>query len=164
MNLSILGQGYAASNIRAALVGADSHTNASEQYAGADAMTRYSGDATILSCFPKALQDAIGAKALSGVTAASSGTGMTYDSVSNDGVADKLWLFSHGEMTDAVYPSAGFNNGTKYDAVRSSGWWYWTRSPYTTSRPGIVSNNGVLSSLATKYTNGLVAPGFTLAR
>ena len=174
VDLSMPGQGYAASNIRAVLVGADSHTNTSEQYAGTDAMTRYTSDATILSCFPKVLQDAIGSKALSGVTAATviSEKNRTYDdSVSNDGVADKLWLFSYGEMTNAVYPSTGFSNAeliinghTPSDMTRSSIWWYWMRSPYDKSKPGIVSYNGALSCFPTKNINGLVAPGFTLAR
>jgi hypothetical protein len=77
------GQGYAASLIRAKLVGADSHTKLDDKYAGVDALTRFSTDSSILSCFPKVLHDAIDAKALSGVRAASSGSWVSYDEVSN---------------------------------------------------------------------------------
>jgi len=161
------GQGYAASLVRAKLVGADSHTKLDDNYAGVDALTRYTADSSILSCFPKVLRDAVGAKALSGVSAASSGSGMSYDEVSNDGVADRLWLFSYGEMTSAVYPSAGFRNDGYDDAKRSSMDSWWLRSPHSSSTCAVSvvyyfgyhdSGNGVSgfgSCLA-------VAPGFTL--
>ena len=45
------GQGYAASLVRAKLVGADSHTKLDEKYAGTDALTRYPAGSSILSCF-----------------------------------------------------------------------------------------------------------------
>ena len=155
-------QGYAASLVRAKLVGADSHTKLDDKYAGVDALTRYTANSSILSCFPKVLRDAIRAKALSGVSTASSGDWMEYDVVSNAGVADKLWLFSYGEMTSAVYPSAGFSSSTSNDAKRSNnGPWWWLRSPYYSNYARYVYNYGYL------YGGGVggddaVAPGFTL--
>ena len=120
VDITQAGQGYAASLVRAKLVGADSHTKLDGAYAGTDALTKYTSGSSILACFPENLRGVIGAKALSGVSAASSGGWMRYDAVSNDGVADRLWLFSYGEMTSAVYPSAGFRNDDNYDAKRSS--------------------------------------------
>jgi len=86
-------------------------------------MTRYTTDSSILSCFPRVLRNAIGAKALSGVSAASSGNGMLYDKVSNGGVADKLWLFSYGEMTSAVYPDvcSMIDDGVLFDEYSDFG-------------------------------------------
>jgi hypothetical protein len=160
------GQGYAASFVRAKLVGADSHTKLDDNYAGVDALIRHPTNSSILSCFPKSLRDAIGAKVLSGVSAASSGSDMPYDIVSNDSVADKLWLFSYGEMTSAVYPSAGFRSNYDKDAKRSTnntdGW--WLRSPSDLFYVCDVHHYGYL------YTRGSVAPqnvevapGFTLS-
>ena len=162
-------QGYAASLVRAKLVGADSHTKLDDNYAGVDALTRYPTDFSILSCFPKVLRDAIGAKALSGVSAACSGSNyMRYDVVSNDGVADKLWLFSYGEMTSAVYPSAGFSSSVSYDAKRSSknlsqSLW-WLRSPDISYRAHDVRDSGYLYDDNGYVSSDLaVAPGFTLS-
>ena len=131
VDITKVGQGYAASLVRARLVGADSHTKLDDLYAGADALTEYTTDSSILSCFPRSLRDAIVAKALSGVSAADSNTGWTsYDTVSNAGVSDRLWLFSAGEMYGtSVYPSVGFSGRTGVDSVRSSKNWWWLRSP-----------------------------------
>ena len=158
------GQGYAASLVRAELVGADSHTKLDEKYAGVDALTRYTSESSILSCFPKVLRDAIGAKALSGVSAASSGNHMEYDAVSNGDVSDKLWLFSYGEMEGAVYPLVGFRNDSSYDAKRSNTYLcWWLRSPYYYSGyVHCVSENGILDSTYVYVTYHVVAPGFTL--
>ena len=155
-------QGYAASLVRAKLVGADSHTKLDDKYAGVDALTRYTANSSILSCFPKVLRDAIRAKALSGVSTASSGDWMEYDVVSNAGVADKLWLFSYGEMTSAVYPSAGFSSSTSNDAKRSNnGPWWWLRSPNGSHIARSVVSNGSLDNYFVSYSYA-VAPGFTL--
>ena len=161
VDITQAGQGYAASLVRAKLVGADSHTKLDDRYAGADAMTRYTSGSSILSCFPENLRDAIGAKALSGVSAASSGDEMPYDVVSNDGVADRLWLFSIGEMADAVYPSVGFRNDGNYDAKRSSAHWWWLRSPDGSDFAHGVNNRGYLND---RYVNDdyAVAPGFVV--
>ena len=154
------GQGYAASLVRAKLVGADAHTKLDDNYAGVDALTKYTADSSILSCFPSVLRDAIGAKALSGVSAASSGSYMSYDEASNAGVADRLWLFSYGEMTSAVYPSAGFSDSSS-DSKRSSKNWWWLRSPGGSGGARGVHNYGILiSSLVDNIF--AVAPGFTL--
>ena len=158
------GQGYAASLVRAKLVGADSHTKLDEKYAGVDALARYTADSSILSCFPRVLRDAIGAKALSGVSAANS----EHDETSNDDVTDKLWLFSCGEMTDTVYPQTGFNSSYySYDAKRSSNDFFWLRSPYSGGFYGPVSTHGVnydgrIYPTFVMYDFTQVAPGFTL--
>ena len=165
VDITQAGQGYAVSLIRAELVGADSHTRLDDKYAGVDALTRYPTDSSILSCFPSVLRDAIGAKALSGVSAASSGYGMEYDVVSNDGVADKLWLFSYGEMTSAVYPAIGFKNDSAKDDKRTSMVGCVLRSPYYHNRMCMVSCFGDLDSshgYASTYAIE-VAPGFTLS-
>ena len=157
------GQGYAASLVRAKLVGADSHTKLDDKYAGVDALTRYTANSSILSCFPKVLRDAIRAKALSGVSTASSGDWMEYDVVSNAGVADKLWLFSRGEMMNTVYPSAGFSSSTSNDAKRSNnGRWWWLRSPYGSGSARIVDYSGYLNYGYGVGIDFAVAPGFTL--
>ena len=164
VDITQAGQGYAASLVRAVLVGADSHTKLDDHYAGVDALTRYPAGSSILSCFPKVLRDAIGAKALSGVSAASSGSCMSDDEVSNAGVADKLWLFSWGEMKDTVYPSAGFSDTSPSDAKRSNAGYYdewWLRSPSSSSFACTVGDSGFLDSNIVDYY-GLVAPGFTL--
>ena len=157
------GQGYAASLVRAELVGADSHTRLDDNYAGVDALTRYTASSSILSCFPRVLRDAIGAKALSGVSAASSGIyHMQYDVVSNAGVADRLWLFSYGEMTSAVYPSASFKSkGYSADAKRSSEASLWLRSPSGLGIPCYMDRGGILVDNG-RMSYGTVAPGFTL--
>ena len=157
------GQGYAASLVRAKLVGADSHTKLDEKYAGVDALVRYTADSSILSCFPRILRDAIGAKALSGVSAANS----EHDETSNDDVTDKLWLFSCGEMTGAVYPQTGFNSSYSYDAKRSSNDFFWLRSPYSGGFYGPVSTHGVnydgsIYPTFVMYDFTQVALGFTL--
>ena len=164
VDITQAGQGYAASLVRAKLVGADSHTRLDDKYAGVNALTRYPTGSSILSCFPKTLRDAIGAKALSGVSAASSGYGMEYDKASNDGAADRLWLFSYGEMRNAVYPAAGFKSDAYgYDAKRSSKNWWWLRSPGYSYSARYVDSRGNLG-----YGYGFVdfynavAPGFTL--
>jgi hypothetical protein len=157
------GQGYAASLVRAELVGADSHTKLDDKYAGVDALTRYTSESSILSCFPKVLRDAIGAKALSGVSAASSGYGMEYDKASNDGAADRLWLFSYGEMTSAVYPAAGFKSDAyDSDAKRSSKNWWWLRSPGNSSDARCVRGYGSLYDYGGVGSGCAVASGFTL--
>ena len=156
------GQGYAASLVRAKLVGADSHTKLDDKYAGVDALTRYPTGSSILSCFPKTLRDAIGAKALSGVSAASSGYGMEYDKASNDGVTDRLWLFSYGEMRSTVYPSTGFSSSGSDDAKRSSKHWLWLRSPYSSRHARGVYLYGNLDLIDFVSYGGAVAPGFTL--
>ena len=145
VNITQPGQGYAASLIRAKLVGADSHTKLDDKYAGMDALTRYTADSSILSCFPSVLRDAIRAKALSGVSAASSGSGMSHDKTSNGDVSDKLWLFSWGEMTSVVYPSAGFSSSASPDSKRSSENWWWLRSPSDSIYARSVYDNGNLS-------------------
>lgn len=160
--------GYAASLVRAKLVGADYHTMLDDRYAGTDAMIRYTSESCILACFPRNLRDAIGAKALSGVSAANS----ECDEVSNDGVADKLWLFSYGEMTNTVYPQVGFKSNGDYDAKRSSffsiiGYWLanqWLRSPRYYGMARSVSDDGscYADSTAGVGSNFAVAPGFTL--
>ena len=151
------GQGYAASLVRAKLIGADSHTKLDDKYAGTDALTRYTVDSSILSCFPSVLRDAIGAKALSGVSAASSGN----DVRSNDGVADKLWLFSYGEMKSTVYPSAGFSSSVSPDSKRSSKNWWWLRSPYYSCYArGVDYYGNLIGNIVSDYF--AVAPGFTL--
>ena len=162
VDITKAGQGYAASLVRAKLVGADSHTKLDDKYAGTEALTRYTSESSILSCFPKNLRLAIAAKALSGVNAAYvDSTYMQYDAVSNDGVADRLWLFSYGEMTNAVYPSAGFRSNYSSDAKRSSKTWWWLRSPGNSysarvvGYPGDLGRNDVID-------NDAVAPGFTL--
>jgi hypothetical protein len=162
VDITQAGQGYAASLVRAKLVGADSHTRLDDKYAGVDALTRYPTGSSILSCLPKVLRDAIGAKALSGVSAASSGSGMSYDEVSNAGVADRLWLFSSGEMTSAVYPSTGFSSSIDYDAKRSSKNWWWLRSPdYSRGARGVLSYGNLYYGNYVDYVYA-VAPGFTL--
>jgi len=163
VDITQAGQGYAASLVRAKLVGADSHTRLDDKYAGVDALTRYPTGSSILSCFPKTLRDAIGAKALSGVSAASSGGGMSYDEVSNAGVADRLWLFSSGEMTSAVYPAAGFKSDAyDYDAKRSSKNWWWLRSPLSSAHARDVYSFGNLGYGYHVDGGVAVAPGFTL--
>jgi len=162
VDITQAGQGYAASLVRAKLVGADSHTKLDDKYAGTDALTRYTADSSILSCFPSVLCDAIGAKALSGVSAASSGSYMSYDEASNADVADKLWLFSSGEMTSAVYPSAGFSSSTSSDSKRSSKNWWWLRSPSYSNSARIVGNYGDLGGNFGVGSSLAVAPGFTL--
>ena len=152
------GQGYAASLVRAKLAGADSHTKLDDKYAGVDALTRYPTGSSILSCFPKTLRDAIGTKALSGVSAASSG----YDKASNDGAADRLWLFSYGEMRNAVYPSAGFSSSFSDDAKRSSKNWWWLRSPGSSIGACDVNSDGSLGGGGYVDGSGAVVPGFTL--
>jgi len=161
VDITQAGQGYAASLVRAKLVGADSHTRLDDKYAGVDALTRYPTSSSILSCFPSVLRDAIGAKALSGVSAASSGDGMEYDKASNAGVADRLWLFSYGEMRNTVYPSAGFSSSGSSDAKRSSKNWWWLRSPYHSYNARGVSSTGYLGSDGVDSYDA-VAPGFTL--
>ena len=163
VDITQAGQGYAASLVRAKLVGADSHTKLDDNYAGVDALTRYTADSSILSCFPRILRDAIGAKALSGVSAACSGKWqMRYDEVSNAGVADRLWLFSYGEMTSAVYPSAGFKSkGYSADAKRSSECRLWLRSPSGLGIPCYMDYGGILIDNG-RLSYGAVAPGFTL--
>ena len=159
------GQGYAASLIRAKLIGADSHTKLDDKYAGMDALTRYPVDSSIWSCFPRALRDAIGVKALSGVSAACSGDDhMQYDVMSNAGVADRLWLFSYGEMTSAVYPQAGFKSGGSYDAKRSIyGRPLWLRSPEDSSYYArVVYHPGSLYLDEVDEVHNAIAPGFTL--
>ena len=163
VDITQAGQGYAASLVRAQLVGADSHTKLDDKYAGTDALTRYTSGSSILSCFPKNLRGAIGAKALSGVSAAYvDATWMQYDDVSNDGVVDRLWLFSYGEMQSAVYPSAGFRSDYSYDAKRSSKYWWWLRSPNNSGSARDVGGGGYLGSSGYVYGSGAVAPGFTL--
>ena len=163
VDITQAGQGYAASLVRAKLVGADSHTKLDDNYAGVDALTRYTADSSILSCFPKVLRDAVGAKALSGVSAASSGYGMWYDEVSNAGVEDRLWLFSYGEMTDAVYPLAGFSGSEGYyDPKRSNKSWLGLRSPYNSNSARNVYTFGNLHYTDTVDWDYGVAPGFTL--
>ena len=159
------GQGYAASLVRAMLIGADSHTKLDDRYAGTDALTKYTDESSILSCFPVNLRGALGAKALSGVSAASSGNGMSYDVVSNDGVADRLWLFSYGEVMRTVYPSAGFRSDGSYDAKRSSKHWWWLRSPVDSRDVCCVHSGGYLNygSSFVGYDQRAVAPGFTLS-
>ena len=161
VDITQAGQGYAASLVRAVLVGADSHTKLDDNYASVDALTRYTSGSSVLSCFPKVLRNAMGTKSLSGVSAASSGDEMPYDVVSNDGVADKLWLFSYGEMTDAVYPSVGFRSDGYFDAKRSSKNGWWLRSPYYSGMAHIVYNDGSLD-LHGVSNGAAVAPGFTL--
>ena len=164
VDITQAGQGYAVSLIRAELVGADSHTRLDDEYAGVDALTKYTTGSSILSCFPSVLRDAIGSKALSGVSAASSGDGMEYDVVSNDGVADKLWLFSYGEMTSAVYPAIGFKNDSTKDDKRTSMVGCVLRSPHYRDRMHKVSCFGDLDS-SSGYASSYaieVAPGFTL--
>ena len=162
VDITQAGQGYAASLVRAKLVGADSHTKLDDKYAGTDALTRYTADSSILSCFPKVLRDAIVAKALSGVSAASSGSGMSYDKASNGDVSDKLWLFSYGEMTNAVYPSAGFSSSTSSDSKRSSKNRWWLRSPYCSFGARNVDYHGILYFYNHVDNHYAVAPGFTL--
>ena len=161
-------QGYAASLVRAKLVGADSHTKLDDKYAGTDALTRYTRESSVLSCFPIVLRgdgwgwnSNIDAKALSGVDAASSGNYMENDKVSNADVADQLWLFSYGEMMDTVYPSAGFRNDRNYDIKRSSKSDWWLRSPYSPGCANYVSHIGYLSGSVVSNSHA-VAPGFTL--
>ena len=150
------GQGYAASLVRAKLIGADSHTKLDVKYAGTDALAKYTSGSSILSCFPENLRGAIGEKALSGVSMAST----RHDVVSNDGVADRLWLFSFGEMTNAVYPSVGFSIYS-YDAKRSSMNDWWLRSPHSPYWVYYMGDTGYLynSNISSFRT---VAPGFTL--
>ena len=164
VDITQAGQGYAASLVRAKLVGADSHTRLDDKYAGVDALTRYPTGSSILSCLPKVLRDAIGAKALSGVSAAYiDSTWMPYDIVSNDGVADRLWLFSIGEMTSAVYPSAGFNSSVDSDdAKRSSMNWWWLRSPGSSYDTRSVCSFGPLNGFSIVDHDRAIAPGFTL--
>ena len=165
VDITKAGQGYAASLVRAKLVGADSHTKLDDAYAGADALTKYTTDSSILSCFPRSLRDAIVAKALSGVSAADAApSGWTsYDTVSNDGVADRLWLFSAGEMYGmSVYPNAGFSESTDVDSVRSSKNWWWLRSSSFSTSARVVRNSGNLNSNYRVYDARAVAPGFVL--
>ena len=163
IDITKAGQGYAASLVRAKLIGADSHTKLDDLYAGADALTKYTTDSSILSCFPRSLRDAIVAKALSGVSAADSNTGWTsYDTVSNAGVSDRLWLFSAGEMYGtSVYPNVGFSGSTGPDSVRSSKSWWWLRSPSYSSGARDVGSYGNLNSSGVDF-NSAVAPGFVL--
>lgn len=89
---------------------------------------------------------------------------MTHDVVSNDGVADRLWLFSYGEMEDAVYPSAGFSSdGSSFDAKRSTSMFdWWLRSPDDSNDARSVYNIGNLSNGNSVNSGEAVAPGFTL--
>ena len=162
VDITQAGQGYAASLVRAKLVSADSHTKLDDRYAGTDAMTKYASESSILSCFPENLRGAIGTKALSGVSTACSGNGMSYDAVSNDGVADRLWLFSCGEMESAVYPAAGFRSDYSFDAKRSSKSWWWLRSPGYSNYARYVDYIGDLDSVSSVGNRHAVAPGFTL--
>ena len=155
------GQGYAASLVRAKLVGADSHTKLDDAYAGTDALTRYTAAASILQCFPRVIRDEAGYKALSGVTEAclDSNKDTSIDVMSNDDVADKLWLFSYGEMIGDVYPN-GFSTDHDSDMLRSSSVAWWLRSPSDDYVPWYVMGNGYLDSL---YEGPFaIAPGFTL--
>ena len=163
------GQGYAASLVRAKLVGADSHTKLDDKYAGTDALTRYTSESSVLSCFPIVLRGDgwkyssrhIVAKALSGVSAASSGDGMSYDKASNGDVSDQLWLFSYGEMTGAVYPSSGFSSSDSSDAKRSSVRWWWLRSPSNSNGACSLRDDGRLfRSCLVGFNDYAVAPGF----
>lgn len=161
------GQGYAASLVRAKLVGTDSHTKLDDKYAGVDAMTKYTTESSILSCFPKNLRGAIGAKALSGVSAATKGWAgvnagaIDDDTVSNDGAADRLWLFSFGEMQDVVYPQTEFGNWG-YQPKRSSKSWWWSRSPYDASNVHGITVYGYLYTIFDCGYDSAVAPGFAL--
>ena len=146
-------QGYAASLIRAKLVGADSHTNTDEYYAGKDAATRYTSESCVFACFPTNIRRAIVAKDLSGVDTAQ----YTHDIASNDNVKDKLWLFSPDELVkNEVYSNnyasslAGFHN-------------WWLRSPYNDHLIMVVDWHGYLWSAAPIYTDSLMSPGFILS-
>ena len=166
IDITQVGQGYAASLVRAKLIGADSHTKLDDNYAGVDALTRYTADSSILSCLPMTLRNAIGTKALSGVSAASSGKYMPYDEVSNAGVADRLWLFSYGEMVSTVYPQAGFNGKQSgpVDAKRSSRDNNLPlRSPSGYDDVNCVRHAGDLSVSYVDTTRLEIAPGFTLS-
>ena len=101
----------------------------------------------------------IAAKSLSGMSAAND----TYDVVSNDGAADRLWLFSSGEMTNAVYPSVGFSSSYyDADAKRSSKRGWWLRSPNDQTIVRSVNIDGYLRwEVVVGYY--AVAPGFTLS-
>lgn len=155
--------GYGASLIRAKLVGADSHTNAGEYYAGSDALTKYTAISSILSCFPKNLQAAIGYKNLSGNVAAN----YPYDVASNDGVCDKLWLLSIYEMNSGgktVYADNSISQDDFYNnhKTRASKQWWWLRSPGRSYRAWFVSYNGSVSG-SDVSNGGTVSPGFSLA-
>lgn len=155
------GQGYAASRIRAELVGADLCTKADDDYAGADAMTRYTSSSCLFACFPRVLKNAIVAKNLSAVANAQ----YTYDVVSNDGVSDKLWLFSPYEMnydsSHVVYSGNSITTGSSYNRTRSSKNWFWLRSPYYSDSAWLVNiGGGVYYNYVTGV--GAVSPGFLL--
>jgi len=82
------GNGYAASRIRATLVGSDSYTNKEEDYAGSDALT---ASESIYSCIDGELQGLIAAKNVKNVR----GNESSYSTVSTK---DKIWLFSIAEI------------------------------------------------------------------
>lgn len=132
--------------------------------AGSDAMTRYMSSSCLFACFPINLRKAIVAKNLSAVNDAQ----YTYDSVSNDGVCDKLWLFSPYEMNSG-YRTVYSGNSITSDSFwadnksnRSSEQYFWLRSP---REPGAmvccVHYNGAISGYGVT-TDLAVAPGFCL--
>ena len=84
------------------------------------------------------------------------------DEVSNGDVADKLWLFSYGEMMNTVYPSAGFSSSGSSDSKRSSKNCLWLRSPDDSDYARDVNVDGYLGGGGRVDDIGAVAPGFTL--
>lgn len=119
-----------------------------------------------LACFPQKLQNAIGRKDLSGVDAACTGTGMTYDTVSNDKASDKLWLLSYGEITDQVYLLPFSSLGNRQDSMRAladNAYMLWLRSPNTQQSYHTLVYAGVPANMYVYYNAVSIAPGFTLS-
>ena len=85
-----------------------------------------------------------------------------FDVASNAGVADRLWLFSYGEMMGNVYPSAGFSS----DAAKcsSNGYYdrWWLRFPFWQDVICVWSD-GYWSEYVRADDYYKVAPGFTLS-
>lgn len=169
-------QGYAASLIRAQLVGADSHTNVGRVFAGVNAMQEYTSSSCVFACFPANLQHSIIAKDLSGVSTAQ----YTYDTISNDNIHDKLWLFSLYEMNsggktvyqdNSIKTSSGWESGDEHAgdfsgnstrAFRQQDYeGILLRSPRNNEYIWTVSENG---SIFHTYNRGWcnIAPGFCL--
>lgn len=151
---------YAQSLIRASLVGADSHTQATATYAGTDATTKYTSSSCLFACLPLNLQNAIVAKQFT-----------TPEDTGLDGIYDKLWLFSSTEMNNPTSDDADayYGENSFYDVITSGTWeldnitrashyQWWLRSGDYGIR---ISDLGGFDSVSSSYESA-VAPGFLL--
>lgn len=156
VDITVAGQGYSASLIRAKLVGADSMTKLDEKYAGTDALTKFAGSNNYLACFPRELREAIGAKDLNYTNTLQS---FYADARSNGDACDKLWLMSYKEISGKViYPD---QNRWSAASERRCSTWFWLRSPKGSNLAWyIYGDHGLyLSGVADQST---VSPCFAL--